>query len=283
MAIGENIRWLRKKQELTQAALAEMLYVTPQAVSQWERGVTIPDLAKLDEIATVLHTTVSLLVADRESNRSFSVKDTLFSADHMFSRMITYTESENLRQTFFALQYMREKHAGQFRKPSLFSRAKVPYIAHPLLMACHAHALGIREDSILAAILLHDVCEECDVTPSELPATNEVTAAVALLTYKKDPTVDENVAKKAYYKGIFCNRIATIVKILDRCNNISTMAGSFSEEKLVSYIRETEEYVMPLLDHAKRTIPEYADAFFIIRYHMKSVLESLKSMLLRLT
>ena len=30
-------------------------------------------------------------------------------------------------------------------------------------------------------------------------------------------------------------------------------------------------------------IPEYADAFFLIRYHMNSVLESLKSMLLRLT
>jgi GTP pyrophosphokinase len=150
-------------------------------------------------------------------------------------------------------------------------------------MACHAHALKIREDSILAAILLHDVCEECKVTPDILPVSDEVAAAVALLTYKKDPTVDEKVTKKAYYDGIIRNRIATIVKILDRCNNISTMAGSFSEEKLVAYIKETEEYVMPLLDHARHTIPEYADAFFILRYHMNSVLESLKSMLLRLT
>ncbi len=283
MAIGENIRKLRKKQDLTQAALAEKLYVTSQAVSQWERGVTIPDLAKLDEIASVLHTTVNVLVADRDSDKSFSVKDSLSSADHMFSRMITYTETENLRQTFYALQYMREKHAGQSRKPSLFSKAEVPYITHPLLMACHAHALKIREDSILAAILLHDVCEECDVTPDMLPVSDEVADAVAILTYKKNPAVDKRVTKKAYYDGIIRNRIATIVKILDRCNNISTMAGSFSEEKLVAYIKETEEYVMPLLEHARHTIPEYTDAFFILRYHMNSVLESLKSMLLRLT
>nr|MBQ6242194.1 helix-turn-helix domain-containing protein [Lachnospiraceae bacterium] len=283
MAIGENIRKLRRKQDLTQAALAEKLYVTSQAVSQWERGVTIPDLAKLDEIAAILHTTVNVLVADRDSDRNFSVKDSLSSAEHMFSRMITYAETENLRQTFHALQYMKEKHAGQFRKPSLFSDAKVPYITHPLLMACHAHALRIREDSILAAVLLHDVCEECDVTPAELPVSDEAAEAVALLTYRKDPAADEKAARKAYYSGITGNRIATIVKVLDRCNNISTMAGAFSEERLVAYIKETEEYVMPLLDHARRTIPEYADAFFIIRYHMNSVLESLKSMLLRLT
>ena len=281
MAIGENIRKLRKKQNLTQAALAEKLYVTSQAVSQWERGVTIPDLTKLDEIALALRTTVNILVADRDSDRSLSVKDSLSSADHMFSRMITFSETENLRQTFYALQYMREKHAGQFRKSSLFSDTKVSYITHPLLMACHAHALRIREDSILAAILLHDVCEECNVTPDMLPVSDEVADAVALLTYRKELSVAEKVTKKAYYNGIMRNRIATIVKVLDRCNNISTMASSFSEEKLVAYIEETEEYVMPLLDHAKRTIPEYADAFFIIRYHMNSVLESLKSMLLR--
>ena len=50
MRIGETIRALRRKQNLTQAALAEKLFVTSQAVSQWERGITIPDAAKLNEI-----------------------------------------------------------------------------------------------------------------------------------------------------------------------------------------------------------------------------------------
>ena len=283
MSIGETIRALRKKQNLTQLALAEKLFVTSQAVSQWERSVTIPDAAKLNEIATVLHTTVNVLMADQDTEKDFTVKDSLGSAEHMYSRMVSFAEIEELRQTFFALRFMKEKHAGQFRKPSLFSDEAVPYITHPLLMACHAHALRIREDGILAAILLHDVCEDCGVTPNELPVSDEVKLAVDLLTYRKDPTAVEDVTKKKYYDAIATNRIATIVKILDRCNNISTMAGSFTEEKLVAYIRETEQYVMPLLRYARHTIPEYADSFFIIQYHMNSVLESLKSMLLRLT
>ena len=282
MNMGETIRELRKKQNMTQAALAEKLFVTSQAVSQWERGITIPDQAKLPEIAAVLHTTVNALMTDRDDATEFAVKDSLASAEHMYGRLITVSELEGLRQTHSALRYMKEKHAGQFRKPSLFNKAEVPYITHPLLMACHAHALQIREDSILATALLHDVCEECKIKSAYLPFPDEIRTAVGLLT-KEDPASGKQTTNNKYYEGIAANRIATIVKILDRCNNISTMAGSFTQEKLVEYIKETEKYVMPLLDHARHTIPEYADAFFLIRYHMNSVLESLKSMLLRLT
>ena len=37
--IGEKIRLLRKKNDVTQDRLAEYLKVTPQAVSRWESGV----------------------------------------------------------------------------------------------------------------------------------------------------------------------------------------------------------------------------------------------------
>lgn len=281
MSIGEKIRLLRKNQGLSQAALAEKLFVTSQAVGQWESGKTVPDADRLPEIAAALHTTVAALLSEHDGDGDFTVKDSLFSAEHMFSRLISYTETEGLRQTFFALQYMRKSHAGQYRKPSLFSDAKVPYITHPLLIACHGHALRIREDSVLSAALLHDVCEDCGVDPEELPVSEEIKTAVDLLTYRKDPKESGGITKKKYYEAIAGNRIATIVKILDRCNNISTMAASFSETKLRSYIKETEKYVLPLIEDARHSFPEYSDALFLVKYHMNSVLESLKSMMLR--
>ena len=51
MTIGEQIRELRKKQNMTQEDLAARLYVTPQAVSQWERDLTIPNTDKLAKLA----------------------------------------------------------------------------------------------------------------------------------------------------------------------------------------------------------------------------------------
>ena len=281
MQIGEQILKLRKKRGLTQSAFAEKLYVTPQAVSQWERGVTVPDTDKLADIASALNTTVSMLTGESVSEEDWTVAATFFSPERMYSRMTVTAELEGLRETFSALRFMEQEHEGQFRKPSFFSESKVPYIAHPLMMACHAHALGIREDKILAAILLHDVCEDCGVDPDSLPVSDDVKKAVEVLTYQDDPIIEDSILKKQYYQAISGDRIATIVKILDRCNNISTMASSFSEKKLVSYIDETETYVMPLLEQAKHSIPEYVDALYVIKYHMKSVLESLKAIMLR--
>ncbi len=40
MNIGEVIKSRRKKRNMTQAELAELLNITPQAVSRWEMGVS---------------------------------------------------------------------------------------------------------------------------------------------------------------------------------------------------------------------------------------------------
>ncbi len=101
------------------------------------------------------------------------------------------------------------------------------------MMACHAHALGIREDKILATILLHDVCEDCDVAPEELPFSEEVREAVKLLSFQVKSGETRADAKKRYYAEIAGNRITRIVKILDRCNNISTTSLEEGSAELI--------------------------------------------------
>ena len=45
MTIGEKIKQLRKKNDLTQEKLADYLCVSYQAVSKWECGLSSPDIA----------------------------------------------------------------------------------------------------------------------------------------------------------------------------------------------------------------------------------------------
>lgn len=55
--IGQKIKELRKKNDLTQEKLADLLGVTYQSVSKWECGVTSPDLALIGPLTKVLHVT----------------------------------------------------------------------------------------------------------------------------------------------------------------------------------------------------------------------------------
>lgn len=53
--LGQRIKDLRKKNDLTQEKLADLLGVTYQSVSKWECGTTMPDLALVVPLARVLH------------------------------------------------------------------------------------------------------------------------------------------------------------------------------------------------------------------------------------
>lgn len=59
---GANISHLRKERDMPQSKLADMLNVTRQAVSKWERGEGFPDISILCEIANVFSVSVDALI-----------------------------------------------------------------------------------------------------------------------------------------------------------------------------------------------------------------------------
>lgn len=65
--IGVNIAAWRKRLGLTQAQLAEQLNYSDKAVSKWERGESVPDVLTLIQLASVLDTTVDVLLADPDA------------------------------------------------------------------------------------------------------------------------------------------------------------------------------------------------------------------------
>lgn len=62
MNIGEVIKCKRQKRKITQAELAALLNVTPQAVSRWEMGISYPDIAMIPKISNALWVTADELL-----------------------------------------------------------------------------------------------------------------------------------------------------------------------------------------------------------------------------
>ena len=273
MTFAERMVRARKAREWTQSEVAERLGVSFQAVSLWERGETLPETEKLMDIAALYDVSLDwLLNGKAETDLAALFQDALseriFREEKMYTYISTYARAKGMFQTARALPFARKCHLGQERK----GKEHVPYIYHPLLIACHALSLQLSDEAVAAA-LLHDVCEDCGVAPEELPVSPAVQQAVALLTKRPD------LSEEAYYSRIGQDPIAAIVKLLDRCNNVSSMPAAFSKEKMAAYIQETEKYVLPLAKHVKENYPELSNALFLVRYHMLSVLETVKRML----
>lgn len=73
-SIGERIAALRKSNNLTQESLANTLGVSPQTVSKWETGTTMPDILLLPVIAEVFGTTIDALfgIKPAEERKSYT-------------------------------------------------------------------------------------------------------------------------------------------------------------------------------------------------------------------
>ena len=64
--IGQRIKELRKKKDLTQERLADYLGVTYKAVSKWECGTTTPDLSLIIPLARILQVSADELLGGKQ-------------------------------------------------------------------------------------------------------------------------------------------------------------------------------------------------------------------------
>ena len=170
--------------------------------------------------------------------------------DTLYAFVEDYVKSHNLEQSMKALPFAYEAHKNQLRKDK---HCKVPYIAHPLLICCHAINMGLDDDYIIATALLHDVCEDCGYTIDELPVNESVRTAVGLLTKDADVVAGSEKAREYYpvlkrdevvesETSYFLNRIyngslGLLVNTLVKKQNISSQ----EMEELYQIIKDAKE------------------------------------------
>lgn len=194
-----------------------------------------------------------------------------YNVEKMYTYLRGYLVGAGLTQTLTALQFAREKHKDQTRKNG------VPYIVHPLSMACYAAALGIKDDNILSTILLHDVPEDCGVEVENLPVCQKVKIAVKCMTVAPLKTDKSKIeTKRRYFAGLLESKEAVICKALDRYNNLSDMPFALTAEAIGKNAAETEVLLLPVLKEAKEKWAELSDIMFVLRTNIRSVNDILK-------
>lgn len=72
--IGEKIKEYRTKNKLTQAELADKLYVSDKTVSSWESGRTEPDFNTLTDICKALNTNFFSLIGEEYNTNNVEIE-----------------------------------------------------------------------------------------------------------------------------------------------------------------------------------------------------------------
>lgn len=69
LKVGRNIAKLRGQTGITQMGLADKLGISYQAVSNWERGASMPDIAKLPQLAGIFNVSIEEILEEGKGSR----------------------------------------------------------------------------------------------------------------------------------------------------------------------------------------------------------------------
>ncbi len=152
-----------------------------------------------------------------------------------------------------AADFAADAHAGQIRASG------DAYFSHPLSVASILLELAAADRDLLCAALLHDVIEDCGVTPAELEADfgSDVAEIVAGVT-KFDQTrvglggnAKEETLRKLLTAGAQDQRIFSL-KCADRLHNLRTLEF-VPRSKQLRVARETLNVFCPLAEYVGLT------------------------------
>ena len=90
-----------------------------------------------------------------------------------------------------ALDFADARHAGQTRDLD-----DMPFVTHPLEVACLLHESGYSDD-VVAAGVLHDVLEDTDAERQELESRFGGEVAELVDAVSDDPTIEDDEERKA--------------------------------------------------------------------------------------
>lgn len=100
MDIGENIKYYRLKQKLTQKELAKQLFVSEKTIGHWETGKRTPSIDNIQVLSKILGVTIENMLEERE-NILFTYFSFLLQDEH-------YVEHYEMKRGYYRI-VLRDK------------------------------------------------------------------------------------------------------------------------------------------------------------------------------
>jgi len=138
-----------------------------------------------------------------------------------------------------AIRYADMLHSGQFRNGSI---EHIEYISHPIgcsYLLQRYKPNSHRMDELIAAMILHDVIEDCDATFSEIAAETTPLVASLVLELTNDDSLIKELGKANYQlkKMQGMSSWGLTLKLVDMLYNISDNPSEKRKAEIISIVK----------------------------------------------
>lgn len=184
-AIGKTIRQARIQQNMTQLELADRMGVSFQAVSNWERGNSMPDISKLETLCEVLKLNVQELLSGQPQSTAAVVK-----VLERKEEPLTVDELADVAPLLPPDQMENEtKKASAGKKWDIDKLSKIiPFLDDDLLeeICGEIQVSSLKELAEIAPFLEEDILDKMVMTSG----ANDWEGVIALAPFLGDDTLD---------------------------------------------------------------------------------------------
>lgn len=154
------------------------------------------------------------------------------------------------------LEFAREVHQG-VRKDGVTKEFYHQLSITGLLLTQHRNLENPH--LVYQAALGHDIGEDYPEKWSDLKASfPEVYPILVTLSKIRNGQL---VPYAQYFAECAACPVASVVKLIDRLHNLSTMVGVFKPEKMISYVQDVDQWFLPMCKRARRAFPAQSDFY----------------------
>ena len=219
MSFGKTIKTLRRRADMTQEQLAELLSISPQAVSRWETDTAMPDISLLPALTAIFDVTADELLGIDSARRGERINAIL-------------TEAEALCHSGDFAGYLASLREGYAQYPRSYpimvrladaiinfnSRRGIDDydeaidLCRRVLSECTDNCLRYAaQDSLITALSYADRKEEMQAAAEELPPFRYCRESAMLW---KDDFHEDGLARRKAYLAALIEQLLTALSLI---------------------------------------------------------------------
>lgn len=197
--------------------------------------------------------------------------------DKLFRTLRTRLQAKGAHDPRFyevvaALNFFQSLHAEELRKDGV---TKGFY--HQLNMLAFAMSFEAclpDAPSVYITILGHDSVEDYRKQAAAIAMQLSAPDFALIEGMSKIDQNERKMTNAVYYERLKSNPILSVVKMIDRLHNLSTMLGVFAPHKVMDYCDETRKFVLPMAKHARQAFPQYEPVLVMLKQVIELLLAS---------